>query len=118
INCDNNNITWTWLRQDYAHKHVDYNNIKSRFDGKILQILNDIFFNNWPCVIAMFSSSSSVNNSSIVTTEWVAQNYDSIIPVDGSWHMPNTDRNPYEEYFKTRLKNARFFGLMTLYDYQ
>ncbi|CAG8490977.1 4508_t:CDS:2 [Dentiscutata heterogama] len=61
--------------------------------------------------ISMFSTTSSVNNASIVTTEWVAQNYDSIIPVDGSWHMPNTNRNAYEEYFKTRLKNARFFGI-------
>ncbi|KAF0553533.1 Rhodanese-like protein [Gigaspora margarita] len=65
---------------------------------------------------AMFSSTSSINNSSIVTTEWVTQNYDSIIPVDGSWHMPNTNRNAYEEYFKTRLKNARFFGIDEIKD--
>ncbi|CAG8739201.1 1973_t:CDS:2, partial [Dentiscutata erythropus] len=63
------------------------------------------------CPGSMFSSTSSVNNASIVTTEWVEQNYDSIIPVDGSWHMPNANRNAYEEYFKTRLKNARFFGI-------
>ncbi|CAG8647150.1 4436_t:CDS:2 [Acaulospora morrowiae] len=66
-----------------------------------------------------FSSSSSVSNNSIsplVSTDWVAQNQDSIIAVDGSWHMPNSNRDPYKEYFEKRLKNARFFGIDEIKD--
>jgi thiosulfate/3-mercaptopyruvate sulfurtransferase len=53
--------------------------------------------------IAM-SSSSTVPN--IVSTEWVAQNHESIIPLDGSWHMPNANRDPYKEYLEKRIKVA------------
>ncbi|CAI2172395.1 18063_t:CDS:2 [Funneliformis geosporum] len=52
----------------------------------------------------------------VVSTEWVAQNPDSIIFLDGSWHMPNANRDPYKEYLEKRIKNARFFGIDEIKD--
>ncbi|CAG8508238.1 17947_t:CDS:2 [Funneliformis caledonium] len=60
------------------------------------------------------SSSTIVQN--VVSTEWVAQNPDSIILLDGSWHMPNANRDPYKEYLEKRIKNARFFGIDEIKD--
>ncbi|GBB84973.1 hypothetical protein RclHR1_11570002 [Rhizophagus clarus] len=60
------------------------------------------------------SSFSTVPN--IVSTEWVGQNHESIIPLDASWHMPNAKRDPYKEYLEKRIKNARFFGIDEIKD--
>ncbi|RHZ72540.1 hypothetical protein Glove_242g154 [Diversispora epigaea] len=59
---------------------------------------------------------TAFNYSSLVATDWVAQNQDSIVTVDGSWHMPNSNRDAYQEYFERRMKNARFFGIDEIKD--
>ncbi|KAJ3039776.1 hypothetical protein HDV00_011903 [Rhizophlyctis rosea] len=48
---------------------------------------------------------------SLVSTEWVADNINSIKLVDGSWHLPVLKRNALEEYRAKHLKNARFFDI-------
>ena len=34
-----------------------------------------------------------------------------VVPIDGSWYMPNNPRDPVSEFKKERLANARFFDL-------
>ena len=37
---------------------------------------------------------------SLVSTEWLDNNHSEVKIIDSSWHMPNTNRNAYEEYKK------------------
>lgn len=39
-----------------------------------------------------------------------------IIPIDGSWYMPNSPRNPLAEFEKLRLQDARLFDLDSVKD--
>ena len=48
---------------------------------------------------------------SIVSTHWTEKNLDKIKIIDCSWHMPNINRNGYEEYLKNHIENAIFFDL-------
>ena len=48
---------------------------------------------------------------SIVSTHWTEKNLDEIKIIDCSWHMPNINRNGYEEYLKNHIENAIFFDL-------
>ena len=48
---------------------------------------------------------------SLVNTSWVEDNLSNIKLIDCSWHLPNTLRNPYEEYLNQHLPNAIFFDL-------
>ena len=48
---------------------------------------------------------------SLVSTEWLDNNYSEVKIIDSSWHMPNTNRNAYEEYKKEHIKNAIFFDI-------
>ena len=48
---------------------------------------------------------------SIVSTHWTEKNLNKIKIIDCSWHMPNINRNGYEEYLKTHIENAIFFDL-------
>jgi thiosulfate/3-mercaptopyruvate sulfurtransferase len=36
--------------------------------------------------------------------------------LDGSWHMPNTNRDPYKEYLNKRIVGSQFFGIDTIKD--
>lgn len=36
--------------------------------------------------------------------------------LDGSWHMPNTNRDPYKEYLQKRIVGSQFFGIDTIKD--
>ncbi|KAI8993256.1 Rhodanese-like domain-containing protein [Pilobolus umbonatus] len=40
----------------------------------------------------------------------------SVKVLDGSWHMPNTNRDPYQEYLQKRIKGSQFFGIDTIKD--
>ncbi|CAJ0649755.1 2383_t:CDS:10, partial [Entrophospora sp. SA101] len=63
----------------------------------------------------MFSISQNTFDS--VSTDWLAENIDdTVIPVDGSWYMPNANKDPHKEYLDKRIKNARFFGIDTIKD--
>ena len=48
---------------------------------------------------------------SLVTTKWLEDNLDKIKIIDCSWHMPQTNRNGFEEYKKQHIKNSIFFDL-------
>ena len=48
---------------------------------------------------------------SLVSTEWLDKNHSKVKIIDSSWHMPNANRNAYEEYKKEHIKNAIFFDI-------
>ena len=48
---------------------------------------------------------------SLVDTSWLENNIDKVKIIDCSWHMPQTQRNGFEEYCKEHIPNASFFDL-------
>lgn len=48
---------------------------------------------------------------SLVSVEWLHEHLEDprLIIFDGSWHMPATHRDPFEEWQHEHIKNARFF---------
>jgi len=48
---------------------------------------------------------------SLVSTEWLENHHSKVKIIDSSWHMPNANRNAYEEYKKDHIKNAIFFDI-------
>ncbi len=48
---------------------------------------------------------------SLVDVDWLSEHLDDtqLIIFDGSWHMPATHRNAFEEWQHEHIKNARFF---------
>ena len=40
---------------------------------------------------------------SLVTTDWVLDNLNSLKIIDASWHMPAQKRNPAEEYLNAHI---------------
>ncbi|KAI8910765.1 Rhodanese-like domain-containing protein [Entophlyctis helioformis] len=47
----------------------------------------------------------------LVSTDWLAANRDRVVLLDGSWHMPNVNRNALAEFNKQRIDGARFFDI-------
>ena len=48
---------------------------------------------------------------SLVDTSWLENNIDKVKIIDCSWHMPQTQRDGFEEYTKEHIPNAIFFDL-------
>ena len=48
---------------------------------------------------------------SLVDTSWLEKNIDNVKIIDCSWHMPQANRNGFEEYTKEHIPNAIFFDL-------
>ena len=48
---------------------------------------------------------------SLVDTNWLEKNLDEVKIIDCSWHMPQTQRNGFNEYKNNHIKNAIFFDL-------
>jgi len=48
---------------------------------------------------------------SLVSTNWLQKNLDKVKIIDCSWHMPQTQRNGFDEYKNKHIKNAIFFDL-------
>ncbi|WP_075482902.1 rhodanese-like domain-containing protein [Candidatus Pelagibacter communis] len=48
---------------------------------------------------------------SLVTTDWVLDNLNSLKIIDASWHMPAQKRNPAKEYLNAHIPNSIFFDL-------
>ena len=48
---------------------------------------------------------------SLVDTNWLEKNLDKVKIIDCSWHMPQTQRNGFNEYKNNHIKNAIFFDL-------
>ena len=47
----------------------------------------------------------------LVSTEWLNNNLDNVKILDASWHLPNSNRNPLEEYELNHITNAIFFDI-------
>jgi len=48
---------------------------------------------------------------SLVDTNWLEKNINKVKIIDCSWHMPQANRNGFEEYLKEHIPNAIFFDL-------
>ena len=48
---------------------------------------------------------------SLVTTEWLQDNFDKVKIIDCSWHMPQVNRNGFAEYKEQHIQNSIFFDL-------
>ena len=48
---------------------------------------------------------------SLVNTNWLEENLDKVKIIDCSWHMPQTERNGFDEYKNKHIENAIFFDL-------
>ncbi len=48
---------------------------------------------------------------SLVNTSWLEDNLNKVKIIDCSWHMPQTERNGFDEYKDKHIKNAIFFDL-------
>ena len=47
----------------------------------------------------------------LVTTDWLEKNLDNVRIFDASWHLPNSNRNGFEEFKVAHIKNANFFDI-------
>ena len=47
----------------------------------------------------------------LVSTDWLEKNLNNVRILDASWHMPNTGRNPMDEFLNIHIQNANFFDL-------
>ena len=54
----------------------------------------------------------------LVSTDWLAEhlNDDNIVVVDASWYMPATGRKGHEDYLKSHIPGAIFFGIDEIAD--
>ena len=48
---------------------------------------------------------------SLVETDWLEKNLANVKVIDCSWHMPQTNRDGYEEYKKNHIPKSIFFDL-------
>ena len=48
---------------------------------------------------------------SLVDTNWLENNLNNVKIIDCSWHMPQVNRNAFEEFKKQRIPNSIFFDL-------
>ena len=47
----------------------------------------------------------------LVSTDWLEKNLENVRIFDGSWHLPNTNRNALNEFHSEHIKNANFFDI-------
>ncbi len=47
----------------------------------------------------------------LVSTGWLEKNLTKVRIIDGSWHMPDSNRNSLEEFKKNHIQNSVFFDL-------
>ena len=48
---------------------------------------------------------------SLISTDWLKKNLDKVTIIDCSWHMPQTNRDGFDEYKKQHIQNTVFFDL-------
>ncbi len=48
---------------------------------------------------------------SLVSTEWLLENKDTVKIIDGSWHLPSENRNSLQEYNSEHIPNAIYFDI-------
>ena len=47
----------------------------------------------------------------LVSTEWLGKNIINVKILDASWHLPNANRNSFEEYKSNHIINSIFFDV-------
>ncbi len=47
----------------------------------------------------------------LVSTDWLNKNLDNVKILDASWHLPNVNRNSFEEYKTKHIINSIFFDI-------
>ena len=54
----------------------------------------------------------------LVSTEWLAEHLHdpNVVVVDGSWYMPAAKRSGFDEYMKSHIPGAVFFGIDDIAD--
>ena len=47
----------------------------------------------------------------LVSTNWLEKNLNNVRLFDASWHLPNSNRNSFEEFKNAHIKNSVFFDI-------
>jgi thiosulfate/3-mercaptopyruvate sulfurtransferase len=47
----------------------------------------------------------------LVSTNWLEKNIENVRILDASWHMPNSNRNAYDEFLQGHIENTNFLDL-------
>ena len=47
----------------------------------------------------------------LVSTDWLEKNLDNVRIFDGSFHLPNSNRNALDEFKSSHIKNSNFFDI-------
>ncbi len=47
----------------------------------------------------------------LVSTNWLKENIENVRIFDGSWHLPNSNRNALDEFKSAHIKNSNFFDI-------
>ena len=47
----------------------------------------------------------------LVSTDWLEKNLDNVRIFDGSWHLPNSNRNALDEFKSAHIENSNFFDI-------
>ena len=47
----------------------------------------------------------------LVSTDWLDKNIEKVKILDASWHLPNANRNSFEEYKTEHITNSTFFDI-------
>jgi len=55
---------------------------------------------------------------SLVSTDWLEKNLETVRILDGSWHLPNLNRNALDEFNNSHIKNSNFFDIDKNSDHQ
>ena len=45
----------------------------------------------------------------LVSTDWLEKNLENVRILDGSWHLPASNRNALNEFELAHIKNSKFF---------
>ncbi|PPR76375.1 MAG: 3-mercaptopyruvate sulfurtransferase [Alphaproteobacteria bacterium MarineAlpha2_Bin1] len=52
----------------------------------------------------------------LIETQWLADNLDQVVILDGSWYLPNQKRNPVKEFEKSHIPGSQFFDIDLISD--
>ena len=47
----------------------------------------------------------------LVSTDWLEKNLENVRILDGSWHLPDSNRNALNEFKLAHIKNSNFFDI-------
>ena len=47
----------------------------------------------------------------LVTTTWLEKNKKKVKILDSTWHLPNTNKDPYKDYLLSHIEGSKFFDI-------